>query len=270
MKNIKFILGIFLAAVTILVIFPLFGSEGAALLAIGGVVVTPDIKRGQLALFVDYLKAKYGFTNLSEMDLRPLNIRAIHEMKNTTSQYSFNLKKGYDGAITAIKQAEILLEDDKIFFPAAIRLSTRKISATNVIGPVFLYEDKAHHDDTGEIDALHSLYNGNLSLQTEQVSRINKLANDLFRVVPAQQKEEATDVLVFWPEYGPSDEERGYVNLIPCPILDSAKNNSIIVNLIGSTATIEGASGKKNLLQVDLLGWVFDLQGSNGFGCGVV
>ena len=56
-------------------------------------MVTPDVKRGQLAIFVDYLKAKYGLSDISEMDLRPYNVRLLYHRldlpKREGELYSF-------------------------------------------------------------------------------------------------------------------------------------------------------------------------------------
>jgi hypothetical protein len=267
-KNIKFLKTFSLILVSILAAFS-FENSNAEILCALGVMVTPDIKRGYLALFVDWIKKNYpGFSNISEMDLRPYNIRLLQDLKANGTAYKFDPKNGYKGSNANLPAFEKLLDADKLFFGSELRVAVRKIDANGQLGPVFTYEDKAHFDASGEIEALHALYNGHTSLTTDNVKRITDFANDQFRVVPAQQKEELTDVVVFWPEYGPGNDKRGYISLAPTPIIDSKKTNQIEVNLIGGTAAIEGATGKKNILQIDILGWIFDpASGGQGF-CG--
>lgn len=238
-------------------------SEGISM-ALGGVIVTPDIKRGHLAIFTDYISQAYGIGNVSDMDLTPFNLRLLTDIKNGVSQYVLNPKEGYKGstATLLLPGMESKLEDGKIYFFPLVRVATRKNNATTgVLGPVFTYEDKAHHDAANEVENLHSLYNGNMTFKTGNNSRINKLTLDDFRYVPAQQKEEATDVLTFWPQYGPTDGERGYVSIPPTLIIDSSETNSIEINLVGITTAIEGAADKKNILCFDAKGWVFDPKG---------
>lgn len=265
MKSLKYFLGLFLAAVLVFA----FGhnADASSYLAIG-VMVTPDVKRGYLAIFVDYLKKQYGLTSISEMDLRPYNIRLLWDIKNNQTSYKLDPRGGYKGTNVNLATMELLLEDKKIFFASELRVASRKIDANAQLGPVFTYPDILHHDDTGEAVALESLYNGVTTLVTDNVNRITALSNDGFRFVPNRIKAETADAVTAWPNYGPSNEERGFISLAPTPILDSSKNNSIVVDLKGSTAAIEGAANKKNILQVDLLGWIFDPSSSgNGF-CG--
>ncbi len=268
MKNIKFLNIIITALIAWIAAFSFDFSNPQIMLALG-VMVTPDIKRGYLAVFVDWIKKNYPqFQNINEMDLRPYNIRLLQDLKANGTSYKFDPKAGYKGSNANLSAFELLLDSDKIFFTSEMRMALRKIDANGQLGPVFSYEDKAHFDAANEIEAIHALYNGHTSLTTDNVKRITNLANDQFRVVPAQQKEEATDVVTFWPEYGPSNDKRAYIALAPTPIIDSKKTNQIEVTLIGSTANIEGGTGKKNILQIDLNGWVFDPAGGGLGFCG--
>lgn len=254
-------------AIIIASVFFFLPDSSGAVLALG-VMVTPDIKRGYLSIFVEYIKKMYGVTNISEMDLRPYNVRVLQDLKANGTNYKFDPRYGYKGSNANLPQFELLLDDKKVFYASELRVATRKIDANGQLGPVFTYEDKEHHDDTGEIEALHALYNGNLSLITDNVSRITNLSLDLFRQVPSRVKSENAGALVAWPQYGPETHEKGFISLAPTPILDSSKTNSISVDLKGSTAAIEGASGKKNILQVDLLGWIYDPSSSGAGFCG--
>lgn len=231
-------------------------------------MVTPDVKRGQLAIFVDYLKAKYGLSDISEMDLRPYNVRLLYDMANNQTTYKLDPRNGYKGSNGNLAAMELLLDDKKVFFAAELRVATRKIDGSNQLGPVFTYPDILHHDDTNEARDLESLYNGVTSLITDNINRITNLSNDAFRFVPNRVKSEATDVVTAWNNYGPTTLEKGFLSLAPTPIIDSSKSNSIVVELKGSTAAIAGAANKKNILQVDILGWIFDPQSSGAGFCG--
>lgn len=256
----------FCVAIVAVILF--FAADNSAECLMALTVVTPDIKRGYLSNFVEYIKARYGFNSISEMDLRPYMIRLLWDLENNKSSYSLDPRYGYSGANPNLKTNELLLDDKKIFSASELRVATRKIDASNILGPVFTYEDILHHDDSNEAVSLHALYNGVTSLTTDNIKRITNLSNDLFRVVPNRLKAENADVVTQWPQYGPETKEKGFVPLIPMPILDSSKTNTIQVDLKGSVAAIAGAAGKKNILQVDLLGWVFDPASSGGFGCG--
>lgn len=255
-------------ATVILAVILAFTGDNSADCLMALTVVTPDIKRGYLARFVEYLASKYGYNGLSEMDLRPYVVRLLWDLENNKSSYSMDPRYGYSGANPNLKTNELLLDDKKIFAASELRVATRKIDASNILGPVFTYEDNLHHDDTNEAVSLHALYNGVTSLTTDNIKRITNLSNDLFRVVPNRLKAEATDVVTQWPQYGPETAEKGFVPLIPMPILDSSKTNTIQVDMKGSVAAIAGAAGKKNILQVDMLGWIFDPSSSGGYGCG--
>lgn len=245
-----------------------FTGDSSVDCLLGLTVVTPDIKRGYLALFVDYIRQKYALTNISEMDLRPYCVRLLWDLENNKSSYSFDPRYGYTGANANLKVNELLLDDKKEFFASEMRVATRKIDASNILGPVFTYEDILHHDDTNEAVSLHALYNGVTSLTTDNVKRITNLSNDLFRHVPNSLKTETADAVTRWPQYGPNTSEKGFVPLIPTPILDTSKSNTITVDMKGSVAAIAGAAGKKNILQVDILGWIFDPASSGQGFCG--
>ena len=169
MKNIKFLLSLIVAFAAC---FFLQKEITSTEILFAATVVTPDVTRGHLAIFVDYIRNKYGLASIAEMDLVPYHCRLLVDLANGTSQYKINPKEGYKGSTAALLApgAELKLEDDTICFFPLMRIATRKNDTANsVLGPVFTYEDKAHHDDTtgiGEIASLHSLYNGNYSITT--------------------------------------------------------------------------------------------------------
>ncbi|MEI2693711.1 MAG: hypothetical protein V9E90_01445 [Saprospiraceae bacterium] len=266
MKHIKLFLSFLLAVVYVFLIkHGVDNAEGLLALT----VVSPDIRRSHLQVLLDYVAKKYGLTQLSEMDIKPYNVRLLQDMKNTVTQYKFDPRKGYTGVNANLAQNELLLDDRKIFFPRAWRLATRKIDANAQLGPIFTYEDILHHADTGEAVCLHSLYNGVISLTTGSTSRVTNLSNDCFRTVPNSVKTENAGAVTKWPQYGPELTDRGYAYLVPTPVLNSTETNLIVVDLKGKVDQIEGAANKKNILQLDMDGWIFDLNGSNNGLCGV-
>jgi hypothetical protein len=272
-KNIKLLFSLLIAAFVAFLLNKTGAEHGAETFALL-LMPTPDSKRGYLAVFMEYLKTQYGHANITEMDLKPVNLRLMTDLKIGTTTYTFNLRQKYTGDTASLKEpgAEIIMDENKVYFFPLMRVATRKNHTANkVLGPVFTYEDKAHHDDAtgvGEVESLHALYNGNISIKSGANTRVDKWLNDSFRVVPAQQKEEASDVLTFWPQYGPSDEERGYVAMPPTLILESKDTNEAIINTVGPTTGIEGATNKKNILQLDLIGWVYNPGGSGQGLCG--
>lgn len=267
MKHIKLILSLFVAAAYVFLIGHGFdNTEGLLALT----VVSPDIRRSHLQVLLDYISKKYGINNLSDMDCKPYNVRLLQDMKNGQSQYKFDPRGGYKGTNPNLAQNELLLDDKKIFFPRAWRLATRKIDANAQLGPIFTYEDILHHADTGEAVCLHSIYNGVISLVTGPTTRVSNLSTDCFRTVPNRvRKESAPGVVSEWPQYGPEITDRGYAYLVPTPVLNSTETNGIVVDLKGKIDQIEGAAGKKNIMQLDLDGWIVDLYASNNGLCGV-
>ena len=93
MKSLKFIL-LSCLAIALFVIAFTTGQNTESFLALG-VVVTPDVKRGYLAIFVDYIKRNYALSNISEMDLRPFNVRLLNDLKNSATNYKFDPRYGY-------------------------------------------------------------------------------------------------------------------------------------------------------------------------------
>lgn len=267
MKHIKLILSLFVAAAYVFFIGQGFDNS-ESLFAL--VLVSPDLRRSHLQILVDYIKERYpNLRNLSEMDIKPYNVRLLQDMKNGQSQYKFDPRNGYKGSNPNLADKELLLDDKKLFFPRAWRLATRKIDANAQLGPIFTYEDILHHADTGEAVCLHSLYNGVISLTTGSTTRVSNLSNECFRTVPNRVKSENAGAVTAWPQFGPELIDRGFAYLVPTPILNSTESNLITVDLKGKIDQIEGAANKKNILELDLDGFIVDLNSTINGLCGL-
>lgn len=269
MKNIKSFLYLCIAFVAITILnFFTPGDDNLQLLAYSSLVIAPDNIRAAFSRFVEMLMKENNTQDISELGLQQTTARLLKEASNTSNSYIFN-PRAANPSNTDVKNLEILLPDKAKFFAAFMRVCARKWDATKkVLDPVFTYPDKNYFIATDEALSLESLYNGFIDFKTNNNGRLVRFSNDVFRRVPAQQHEPISGNQPFLPAYGPSLEEKGFHQLIPNLILETALQNEIIVNTMGAAPAIEGGTNK-NYIQVELYGWTFSGLYTGGGGCAV-
>lgn len=93
-----------------------------------------------------------------------------------------------------------------------------------------------------ESDSLEMVYNGQLSITTNNVDRLSGLATNHFRYVP--QRAFGSNV---YAEYGPDLESRGFKSIEPGIILSGQDNNTAEISLgDGDTSLIAGGIDGSN------------------------
>lgn len=267
MKNIKFILSIFLAAVVVLGMpYFLGASENISGIVVASMMVAPDPLRAAFSRAVELFKAQNGVSDISELGLQQFNIRMIKELSNTANSYTLDIKNK-NATSTDLQNFEVLVPDKQHFFAAFMRVAYRKYDATNkLLLPVLSHEDANYLTVANELNSMYSLFNGTTDIITDNNGRAVNLTNDVFRRTPAQQYELVASAQPFWPAYGPSLEEKGYHQLAPNLIMDTNKVNQIKTFLKGYQAAIAGGANY-NCLQVDIYGWLFGGVVPSGPGC---
>lgn len=270
MKNLKTIFSYLIAAIVVMAMPYFAGAADHSILvfAATGMMVAPDPIRAAYSRAVEHFKAENGVSNPSDLGLQQFNCRLIKELSNTNNSYTLDVKSN-NAVNTDLQNFEIKTPDKNHFFCAFIRVSLRKFDATNkLLYPVFTYSDGNYHVATNEFKSVFALFNGTTDVVTDNASRVVNLTNDVFYLVPGQQYELVASAQPFFPAYGPALEDKGYHQLAGNQVMDTNKVNQVKVLLKGYQAAIEGGTDK-NVLQVDIYGWLFGGVVSGGGACGV-
>jgi hypothetical protein len=193
--------------------------------------------------------------------------QALDAQKN---QYTFKVKDGSTSGTEGANQ--IKLSDNDAFVLVAIALGIKRQDGTNTgTQPIYTYPDPqvftgAPASQPKEYEALLTAFNGQLSFTTGTVQRIKPLDTADFLMVPGDQviKQASPAINDSLPPFGPSHQERGFIEIQPTILLDGAQANDFTLtlgagNLTGITGqyTAAGATTNthRNYMVLRLLGF---------------
>lgn len=214
-----------------------------------------------------------GMPAANRFIIQPQTLIVEAELKNDRSQYILSLyeNKGAD------RPLENRLNRNDLFMCTGFRLGVAKQDANAnpkeyANYPTFTYPEYNYFvgNNTNiatantEGRSLQVLWNGLLSLRTNNVDRIKDFSttNLLFR--PESAYSEASSIPEF-PQQGVANADQGYFYLQPQPILDGQQDNDIIITLgDGDYDRIAGgfdadgttANNETNVLKFFIRGWV--------------
>jgi len=217
--------------------------------------------------FKEYLKETLGENEAKAALVAPYIVRVHNALKNGVTKYSFDLGAGQGSNLVIEKR----LQKSDVFMLTALKLGIAKYdpAAPDHNKPVFTYPDPVYF--TAAIAAqLELLYQGKLSLKTGSVTRIDQLDCDVFKTVPGDGFAGTVAAPTDWPQYGPTDADRGYYDLGMYPILAGETQNSFDLDLApGAVASIADSAGASNNAILFAMGWIYKGSNPGGGNCQV-
>jgi len=167
------------------------------------------------------------------------------------NQYSFDLFQN----TSSDRPGEMKLNRNDMFLVGAISLQlTKQVSATDPStgnedsytfpDPNFFVGAPASGTTPKEYRALNTIYNGFTTIKTSPVERVRDFYNQHFRFVPERgvQKQASPQINDEPGQWGPSNEMRGFYQIIPNVVIDGNENNTLELILgKGDTTLIDGS-----------------------------
>lgn len=205
----------------------------------GLTVYTPDVKRAEYNRFKAFLSQMAPST---EFIITPALLRLEQVLVATRSKYTFNFYENQG----ADRTLERKLNRNDLFMITDIALGIVKQDA--VAGdyanfPVFTFPDGNYFSGAAggvlEVDALHTIYNGRLNFLTKPVQRIENLLTYQLKFVPDSQTllQAGTQLADEYPQFGPTEAERGFLKVQPNLILSGQENHQVELELGTGQAT---------------------------------
>lgn len=201
------------------------------------ITVPSDAKRAKLMRALDAMQVQLDDYIISEQTLR---LEA--ELKAGRNAYALQMYEnpGSD------RPQEIKLNRNDAFIVIAAALAITKQDKTNdppLYGnyPLFTFPDPGFFLGSpaaglDEHECLETVYNGQLTIKTNNTDRLTGLSTSHFRYVPERTMGDGV-----YPQYGPTLEKRGFFEMEPHIILNGQQNNLVEVEIgAGDTAVIAG------------------------------
>jgi len=214
-------------------------------------IFSPDAKRADFRRVELYLKEIF---NNSNFIINQDTLRVEQVLSATQGTYNFDL---YEGTQSTDRPLEKKLNRNDLFFATHFGLCITKQDDTNDnYGnyPLFTYPEPEFflgNDGASllEWEALETVFAGKLSFKTKSVERITDFLTHNFRYVPERVLSvSTTNSYNTHPQYGPTDEARGYYQLTPSLVIDGNQNNTVNVALgRGDRTVIAGGIDAANL-----------------------
>lgn len=186
-------------------------------------------------------------------------IRVENPLQENQNSYQFDLVENS----SSDRPLEEKLNRNDLFAITHIRIGiTRQDESVNPAQygnfKLFTTNDANFFTGTNEANALANIYNGTLTVKTDNVERLQRLNTNLFEYIPERGYiiANAPQVADEFPMSGPTLEERGYFYMQPQIILSGDQSNILTVNLgTGDTTGIAGAGPQTNVLVCELFGY---------------
>lgn len=222
--------------------------------------VPTDAKRAKLMRAVDALGI-----NLSQFIIHDHTLRAESKLVAGNNSYRMNLYKNTGSD----RPQEIKLARNDMFIMTHLGLALTKedtaSSKTNYGNyPLYTFPDPGFFlgnpaSGLSEWECLEVVYNGKLTIKTDNTDRLLDLSTQHLRYVP--QRAFGSNV---GPEYGGSMEQRGFFPTEPMIILNGQQDNQVELSVgTGDTAVIAGgidgsaaAVDTRNVVVVQLHGFL--------------
>jgi len=216
----------------------------------------------QSALRLALQKAQAKFPDMI-MSLSVLRMETA--IASTQNNYNFILKD--PGQQPADGTIQYRLNDNDAFITVAVALNLKKFTtASPGEFPLFTHPDRSYFTTAGQAAALESVYNGSLQFKTASTVRIDSIATNAMRFAPNSQYKLNTSNVPVTPfttpnyspgivnaEYGPTWEERGFVDIVNYPIIDGSEQNLWTLTLGTATLTAVGTDVNLTLFNAGIL-----------------
>ena len=202
----------------------------------GLTVVSTSQERAFLSAFKDILMKNGGsqYPNITRTDLRI-------EIPLVASQgfYEVDILKSTG---SGDRKLENKLQREHKFLATAIALNLQKqVAGSEANAPLFTHPDTNFFVGAGEAAALEPVYQGKIQFKSNQVLRSGEILTHRMRYCPAQgyQTAAAAGQALEPAQYGPTDLERGYVDLVNVLVFDGQESTKLTLTLgAGTTAAI--------------------------------
>ena len=196
--------------------------------------------------------AASGYGDPNKYIIQPKTLRLEQLLSTQKEQYEFNLYETPDAG----RPQEIKLSRNDMFAISKIGIGVYKQNTANdpaeyANTPIWTYPDTNFFTGsvggTGMQEALclYLVWRGKLSLFTDPVQRIKDFSTMHCEYIPERPYTEAAFVGYtneVFPQWGPTDAERGFYELGPMPVLYGQQKNRITLTLgNGNKTAIDGA-----------------------------
>lgn len=204
----------------------------------------------QAAARLALLRAKAQFGSSFIYSISALRM----EQAISAAQNNYNFQVKDPGTVSADGTIQFRLNDNDAFIPVGIALGLKKFTTTSPGSyPIYTFPDPGYFSTASQAGALESVYNGTLLFKTGSTVRIDNIPTNLLRYAPENQYKvkptgtAATSVVVEYtiandapPSFGPSLEEKGFLDLANYPILNGSEQNLWTLQLGLATTTAVG------------------------------
>ncbi|MEO0627850.1 MAG: hypothetical protein AAFY91_12730 [Bacteroidota bacterium] len=216
------------------------------------VIVSTEKLRG------DYNRLRRIITNLDEYIVTPHILRVEQSLAENRNQYDFDLIENS----SSDRPLEQKLNRNDMFVILYIRLGIAKqneVAGDYANYPLFTYVDGNYFAAAGAAAALRTIFNGKLTLKTDNVDRLQDYRTNLLEYVPERGYLNASgdQTAPEFPQMGPSLEQKGFLPVVPNIVLSGQQNNKIQLELGEGTYTAIGnsAGDETNLVAIELFGY---------------
>lgn len=209
-------------------------------------------------LRADYNRLKNIIPDLPSYIVTPHTLRVEKALEANQNQYEFDLIEN-SSSDRALEQK---LNRNDMFVIIYMRLLVAKQNA--VAGnfanyPSLTYVDGNYFSAPGAADALRTIYNGKLTLKTDNVDRLQDFRTNLLEYVPERGYLNASgdQTAPEFPQMGSTVEGKGFFPVIPNIILSGQQNNKVLLTLgAGSYANIGDSAGDEtNIVAIEFFGF---------------
>lgn len=203
----------------------------------GLTVVSTSQERAFLSSFKEILMRNGGsqYPSITRTDLRI-------EIPLVASQgfYEVDILKSTG---SGDRKLENKLQREHKFLATSIALNLQKqVPGSEANAPLFTHPDTNFFVVVGEAAALEPVYQGKIQFKSNQTLRSAEILTHRMRYCPAQgyQTAAAAGQALEHAQYGPTDAERGYVELINGLVFDGQESTKLTLTLgAGTTAAIQ-------------------------------